>query len=130
MFQLQAKLRGLRGSAFDIFGHTDPRRLERELIAGCEKDVAHMLSVLSPPPISPIRRRPDRGGVNRSAAGEQAKSASPATGRRHAFAKLRGVVANLTRRGLFTCDLPLCPRRIYRTIARPTVCMRQYIFPC
>ena len=74
VFRLLAKLRGLRGTAFDIFGYTDPRRLERELIAGCEKDVAHMLSVLSPPqPISPIRRRPDSGGVNRSAAGEQAR---------------------------------------------------------
>jgi indolepyruvate ferredoxin oxidoreductase len=47
-FRLLAKLRGLRGTAFDIFGSTAHRRLERDLIAGYEKDVAHILSVLSP----------------------------------------------------------------------------------
>jgi indolepyruvate ferredoxin oxidoreductase len=48
VFRLLAKMRGLRGSAFDIFGHSADRRLERDLIAGYEKDVAHILSVLSP----------------------------------------------------------------------------------
>jgi indolepyruvate ferredoxin oxidoreductase len=47
-FRLLAKMRGLRGTAFDIFGHSADRRLERDLIAGYEKDVAHVLSVLSP----------------------------------------------------------------------------------
>jgi indolepyruvate ferredoxin oxidoreductase len=47
-FRLLAKIRGLRGTAFDIFGHSADRRLERDLIAGYEKDVAHILSVLSP----------------------------------------------------------------------------------
>jgi indolepyruvate ferredoxin oxidoreductase len=47
-FRLLAKLRVLRGTAFDIFGHSADRRLERDLIAGYEKDVAHVLSVLSP----------------------------------------------------------------------------------
>ena len=32
-FRLLAKLRGLRGTAFDIFGHTAERRMERQLIA-------------------------------------------------------------------------------------------------
>ena len=41
-------MKGLRGTAFDIFGHSADRKLERDLIAGYEKDVAHMLSVLSP----------------------------------------------------------------------------------
>jgi indolepyruvate ferredoxin oxidoreductase len=47
-FRLLAKMRVLRGTAFDIFGHSADRRLERDLIAGYEKDVAHILSVLSP----------------------------------------------------------------------------------
>ena len=38
----------MRGTAFDIFGHSADRRMERDLIAGYEKDVAHVLSVLSP----------------------------------------------------------------------------------
>jgi indolepyruvate ferredoxin oxidoreductase len=48
VFRLLAKMRVLRGTAFDIFGHSADRRLERDLIAGYEKDVAHILSVLSP----------------------------------------------------------------------------------
>jgi indolepyruvate ferredoxin oxidoreductase len=47
-FRLLAKMRRLRGTAFDIFGHSADRRLERDLIAGYEQDVAHILSVLSP----------------------------------------------------------------------------------
>jgi indolepyruvate ferredoxin oxidoreductase len=47
VFRLLAKLRGLRGTAFDIFGYSAHRRLERDLIAGYEKDVAHILSVLT-----------------------------------------------------------------------------------
>jgi indolepyruvate ferredoxin oxidoreductase len=38
----------LRGTAFDLFGQSPDRKLERDLIAGYEKDVAHVLSVLSP----------------------------------------------------------------------------------
>jgi indolepyruvate ferredoxin oxidoreductase len=48
LFRLLAKLRVLRGSAFDIFGHSADRKLERDLIAGYEKDVATVLSLLSP----------------------------------------------------------------------------------
>jgi len=48
VFRLLAKMRWLRGTAFDIFGYSADRRLERDLIAGYEKDVAHVLSVLSP----------------------------------------------------------------------------------
>jgi indolepyruvate ferredoxin oxidoreductase len=48
LFRLLAKLRVLRGTAFDIFGHSADRKLERDLIAGYEKDVATVLSLLSP----------------------------------------------------------------------------------
>jgi len=48
VFRLLAGMRGLRGTAFDIFSRSADRRLERDLIAGYEKDVAHVLSVLSP----------------------------------------------------------------------------------
>jgi indolepyruvate ferredoxin oxidoreductase len=49
VFRLLAKMRGLRGTPFDIFGYSADRKLERDLIAGYEKDVAFVLSVLSPP---------------------------------------------------------------------------------
>jgi indolepyruvate ferredoxin oxidoreductase len=48
LFRLLAKMRGLRGTAVDIFGYSADRTLERDLIAGYEKDVAHVLGVLSP----------------------------------------------------------------------------------
>ena len=48
VFRLLARMRFLRGTILDIFGHSADRRLERDLIAGYEKDVAHILSVLSP----------------------------------------------------------------------------------
>jgi indolepyruvate ferredoxin oxidoreductase len=47
-FRILAKMRGLRGTAFDIFGQTDDRKLERDLIVGYEKDVATVLGLLSP----------------------------------------------------------------------------------
>ncbi len=48
LFKLLAGMRGLRGTGFDIFGYSADRRLERDLIAGYEKDVAAVLGVLSP----------------------------------------------------------------------------------
>jgi indolepyruvate ferredoxin oxidoreductase len=48
LFKLLASLRGLRGTGFDFFGYSADRRLERDLIAGYEKDIATVLSVLSP----------------------------------------------------------------------------------
>jgi len=48
LFRLLAGLRGLRGTALDVFGYSADRRLERDLIAGYEKDVATVLAVLSP----------------------------------------------------------------------------------
>jgi indolepyruvate ferredoxin oxidoreductase len=48
VFRLLARLRFLRGTAFDIFGRSADRKLERDLIAGYEKDVSTVLSLLSP----------------------------------------------------------------------------------
>jgi indolepyruvate ferredoxin oxidoreductase len=48
VFRTLAKLRVLRGTPFDIFGHSPDRKLERDLIAGYEKDVATVLGLLSP----------------------------------------------------------------------------------
>jgi indolepyruvate ferredoxin oxidoreductase len=48
VLRVLAKLRFLRGTAFDIFGHSADRKLERDLIAGYEKDVGTVLSLLSP----------------------------------------------------------------------------------
>jgi indolepyruvate ferredoxin oxidoreductase len=47
-FRVLAKMKGLRGTAFDLFGQSADRKLERDLIDGYEKDVAHVLTVLSP----------------------------------------------------------------------------------
>jgi hypothetical protein len=38
-FKVLAKLRFLRGTALDIFAKSPDRKLERDLIAGYEKDV-------------------------------------------------------------------------------------------
>ncbi|MBR1233715.1 indolepyruvate ferredoxin oxidoreductase family protein [Bradyrhizobium sp. AUGA SZCCT0182] len=48
VFRMLAKMKGLRGTAFDFFGHSADRKLERDLIAGYEKDVATVLGLLSP----------------------------------------------------------------------------------
>jgi indolepyruvate ferredoxin oxidoreductase len=46
-FGLLAKLKGLRGTAFDIFGNTEERRTERALIAEYRTTVAGLLDSLS-----------------------------------------------------------------------------------
>jgi indolepyruvate ferredoxin oxidoreductase len=46
-FKLLAKLRGLRGTAFDIFGRTAERRMERQLIADYEIAIDEVLKALS-----------------------------------------------------------------------------------
>jgi indolepyruvate ferredoxin oxidoreductase len=47
-FRALAKLRFLRGTALDIFSYSADRRLERDLVAGYEKDVTTVLGLLSP----------------------------------------------------------------------------------
>jgi indolepyruvate ferredoxin oxidoreductase len=47
-FQLLARLRGLRGSAFDIFGYTQERRAERQLIGDYERLIDEIVERLSP----------------------------------------------------------------------------------
>jgi indolepyruvate ferredoxin oxidoreductase len=48
VFRAVTKFRFLRGTALDIFGYSADRKLERELIAAYEKDVATVLATLSP----------------------------------------------------------------------------------
>jgi len=48
VFRTLAKFRFLRGTPLDIFGYSTDRKLERDLIAGYEKDVATVLGLLSP----------------------------------------------------------------------------------
>jgi len=45
-FKVLAGLRGLRGTAFDVFGYTHERKLERELVRQYMELVAAMLSSL------------------------------------------------------------------------------------
>ncbi|MFG1224746.1 indolepyruvate ferredoxin oxidoreductase family protein [Xanthobacter wiegelii] len=47
-FSLLAKLKGLRGSALDVFGYTQERRTERTLIADYERTVGELLAKLDP----------------------------------------------------------------------------------
>jgi len=46
-FRVLAKLKGLRGTAFDIFGRTEERRMERQLIQDYEKTVDELLAKLT-----------------------------------------------------------------------------------
>ena len=46
-FRVLARLRGLRGTAFDPFGYTKERRMERRLIADYEQMLAELLPALS-----------------------------------------------------------------------------------
>ncbi len=45
-FRMHAAMRGLRGTAFDIFGYTDERQMERRLIAEYEERIASLLARL------------------------------------------------------------------------------------
>ena len=45
-FNLLAKMKGLRGTAFDVFGRTEERKAERALIAEYESTIAMMLAKL------------------------------------------------------------------------------------
>jgi indolepyruvate ferredoxin oxidoreductase len=45
-FRMLAKLKGLRGTALDIFGKSEERRMERQLVAGYESTVDRLLAKL------------------------------------------------------------------------------------
>ena len=47
-FRMLARLKGLRGTAFDPFGYTAERRTERKLIADYEATLAELLARLTP----------------------------------------------------------------------------------
>ena len=48
VYRVLAKLKGLRGTAFDLFGYTAERRIERKLITDYETTLAELLGGLSP----------------------------------------------------------------------------------
>jgi indolepyruvate ferredoxin oxidoreductase len=48
LLKIMARGRRLRGTAFDVFGHTAERRLERQLIVDYERDVERVLDELEP----------------------------------------------------------------------------------
>jgi indolepyruvate ferredoxin oxidoreductase len=54
VFRALAKMRGLRGTAFDLFGKTAERRMERALIAEFELRVDELLPIVSSENISEI----------------------------------------------------------------------------
>ena len=47
-FRMLAKLKGLRGTAFDPFGHTEERRTERDLIVEYRESIEEVLRTLGP----------------------------------------------------------------------------------
>jgi indolepyruvate ferredoxin oxidoreductase len=47
LFRLLAKLKGLRGTAFDLFGKTSERKRERELLASYKSTIERLLPVLN-----------------------------------------------------------------------------------
>src|SRR3954464_10595795 len=47
VFQLLSRLRGLRGTPFDIFGYTHERRMERRLIGEYEATIGRLIDTLS-----------------------------------------------------------------------------------
>jgi indolepyruvate ferredoxin oxidoreductase len=47
VFPLLARLKGLRGGALDVFGKTDERRMERQLLSDYEACIAELLKSLS-----------------------------------------------------------------------------------
>jgi indolepyruvate ferredoxin oxidoreductase len=48
MFRVLAAFRFLRGTPFDLFGYGEERRMERNLIAGYERDIDTVIKLLSP----------------------------------------------------------------------------------
>jgi indolepyruvate ferredoxin oxidoreductase len=48
VYRLLARLKGLRGTAFDLFGRTKERKMERALIAQYEADMAEILPGVTP----------------------------------------------------------------------------------
>ncbi len=48
MFPLLARLKGLRGTMFDVFGRTDERKMERALIAEYERDMDTLRDMVRP----------------------------------------------------------------------------------
>ena len=51
-FRVLARMKGLRGTAWDVFGRTAERRMERALIAQYETDMAEVLRDLTPATLS------------------------------------------------------------------------------
>ena len=47
-FRVLAKLKGLRGTALDVFGRTVERRMERALIVEYERTIEELLTGLTP----------------------------------------------------------------------------------
>jgi indolepyruvate ferredoxin oxidoreductase len=47
-FQVLARLKGLRGTALDVFGYTDERRTERALIGEYRASIEQVLAQFSP----------------------------------------------------------------------------------
>ena len=81
-FRWMAKARKLRGSVWDIFGRTEERRLERDLLADYEATLVVLVPVLSADNIATATKLAEL----------------PATVRGYGHVKLRSVVTYKTQR--------------------------------
>jgi indolepyruvate ferredoxin oxidoreductase len=48
LFGVLARLKGLRGTVFDVFGYSAERRTERQLIVAYERTIERVLAALTP----------------------------------------------------------------------------------
>ena len=55
MLRLLARLRGLRGTAFDVFGYSHDRRAERKLISEFEARIDELLPTLNADNVDKVR---------------------------------------------------------------------------
>ncbi len=97
MFRVLAKLKGLRGSAFDIFGYTAERRSERALIEEYIDDLSGLLPSLGADNYALIL---ERACLPESIRGfghlKEANAESAATRRSALLGELRSIVSGIS----------------------------------
>ena len=130
VFRMLAKLRACAAPPFDIFGYSADRKLERDLIAGYEKDVATVLGLLSPLTLDTaveMLSLPDRirgYGPVKEKVGARRQGALRATGRRSrqpaaGAAADRGGVSLSPFPGSRLCERSTRAGPFARSLARP-----------
>lgn len=93
-FRLLARLKGLRGTAFDIFGYTHERRMERSLVTEYEETVRRCLVGLSPQNLATVTELAEVPSDIRGYGHVKDRNAADAAKRRDTLlGKLKGAAA-------------------------------------